>query len=74
MSVFKGVDEDSISKIKKVILYDIHTSNAWDYINQMVKLPIEHKIIERVLENKSLVDIAMTAGTYKEYYEKIRNF
>lgn len=71
VSVFKGLDEDSISKIKKVILYDdIHTSNAWDYINEIVKLPIEHKIIERVLENKSLVDIAMTAGACKEYYQE----
>ena len=71
VSVFKGLDENSISKIKKVILYDdIHTSNAWDYINQIVKLPIEHKIVERVLENKSLVDIAMTAGACKEYYQE----
>ena len=71
VSVFKGLDEESISKIKKVILYDdIHTSNAWDYINEIVKLPIEHKIIERVLENKSLVDIAMTAGACKEYYQE----
>ena len=71
VSVFKGLDENSISKIKKVILYDdIHTSNAWDYINKMIKLPIEHKIIERVLENKSLVDIAMTAGACREYYQE----
>ncbi len=71
VSVFKGLDEDSISKIKKVILYDdIHTSNAWDYINEIVKLPIEHRIVERVLENKSLVDIAMTAGACKEYYQE----
>lgn len=70
-SVFKGLDEKSMSKIQKIILYDdIHTSNAWDYINQIVKLPIEHKIIERVLENKSLVDIAMTAGACKEYYQE----
>lgn len=71
VSVFKGLDEENISKIKKIILYDdVHTSNAWDYINQIINLPIEHKIVERVLENKSLVDIAMTAGACKEYYQE----
>lgn len=70
-SVFKNLNEENLEKIKKVILYDdVNTSNAWDYINDYIKLPIEHKEIERVLNNKSLVDIAMTSGACKEYYQE----
>ncbi len=71
VSVFKNLEEDNLKKIKKVILYDdVNTSDAWDYINELVHLPIEHNLIERVLNNKSLVDIAMTAGACKEYYQE----
>ena len=70
-SVFKNLNEENLEKIKKVILYDdVNTSNAWDYINEYTKLPIEHKEIQRVLNNKSLVDIAMTSGACKEYYQE----
>lgn len=70
-SVFKNLNEENLEKIKKVILYDdVNTSNAWDYINDYIKLPIEHKEIQRVLNNKSLVDIAMTSGACKEYYQE----
>ena len=70
-SVFKNLNEENLEKIKKVILYDdVNTSNAWDYINEYIKLPIEHKEIQRVLNNKSLVDIAMTSGACKEYYQE----
>ena len=70
VSVFKGLDEENLKKIKKVILYDdVNTSPAWDYINEIINLPIEHNEIERLLDNKSLVDVAMTAGACKEYYK-----
>lgn len=70
-SVFKNLNEENLEKIKKVILYDdVNTSNAWDYINEYIKLPIEHKEIQRVLNNKSLVDIVMTSGACKEYYQE----
>ena len=70
-SVFKNLNEDNLKKIKKVILYDdVNTSDAWDYINELIKLPIEHKEIQRVLDNKSLVDIVMATGACKEYYQE----
>ncbi len=70
-SVFKNLEEENLKKIKKVILYDdIHTSNAWDYISNMIHLPIEHEEIERLLNNKSLVDIAMATGACKEFYQE----
>ncbi len=70
-SVFKNLEEENLKKIKKVILYDdVNTSEAWDYINELIHLPIVHNEIERVLDNKSLVDMAMIAGACKEYYEE----
>lgn len=65
-----NLDEESLSKIKKIILYDdINTSTAWDYIAEIIKIPVVKKDIERVLDNKSLVDITMTAGVCEEYYK-----
>ncbi len=69
-AVFLNLHKDKIQKIKKIILYDdVNTSNAWDYLERIVNIPVEHKEIERVVEGKSLVDIAITAGACKEYYE-----
>ena len=70
-SVFKNLEEENLQKIKKVILYDdVNTSDAWDYINESINLPIEHKLIERILNKKSLVDISMATGACKEYYQE----
>lgn len=69
MSVFKNLESDEIRKIKKIVLYDdVNTSNAWDLICKHIDIPVEHKEVERILDNKSLVDHAMTAGAFKEYY------
>ena len=65
-----NLDADNIAKIKKIKLYDdVNTSSAWDYISNIIHIPVEHIEIERLLENKSLVDITMAGGVYQEYYE-----
>lgn len=64
-----NLDETLLGKIKKIVLYDdVNTSTAWDYITNIMPIPVEKKDIERVLDNKSLVDITMTAGVCEEYY------
>lgn len=64
-----NLDEGALSKIKRIVLYDdVNTSTAWDYITDIIDLPVFKKDIERVLEEKSLVDITMTAGVCEEYY------
>lgn len=64
-----NLDDTELSKIKKIVLYDdVNTSTAWDYITDIINLPVVKKDIERVLDNKSLVDITMTAGVCEEYY------
>ncbi|MCD8307613.1 MAG: NYN domain-containing protein [Clostridia bacterium] len=72
VGMLKGLDAANISKIREIVLYDDeHTSTAWDYVSSYVDLdiPITHKEIERVLDNKSLIDTVMTAGVCKSYYE-----
>lgn len=59
-----------LSKINKIILYDdAHTSSAWDILSEFTQIPVEHVMIERVLEHKSLVDIRLSVGTCKEFYQ-----
>lgn len=66
-----NLDKESISKVKKIYLIDdIHTSPAWDYVQQVCDIPIEHKETERILQNKSLVDIVMTATIMEAYYKE----
>ena len=64
-----NLDEEELSKIKKIVLYDdVNASTAWDYIASVVNIPVVKKDVERVLDYKSLVDITMTAGVCEEYY------
>ena len=61
--------EALLNKISKIILYnDIHTTTAWKILEKFTQIPIEHNLIERIKENKSLVDIRLTTGTCREYY------
>jgi len=65
-----NLDEEELSKIKKIVLYnDVHTSSAWDYIMDIINIPVEEEKIERLLDNKSLVDIRLTSGVCREYYQ-----
>ena len=69
-AVFMNLDDEKIKKIKKIILFDdVNTSTGWNYLGSILNLPIEHRVIERVLENKSLVDITITANACSEYYK-----
>lgn len=72
VGMLKGLDSKNISKISEITLFDDeHTSLAWDYVESYLDLdiPITHKEITRVLDNKSLIDTVMTAGVCKAYYE-----
>ena len=68
--VIKNLNQDELSKIEKIILYDdYHTSSGWDWINKFIRIPVEHIEVERVTDNKSLVDIKMTAGVCEAHYK-----
>lgn len=69
-ATLQGLEPDMLSKVVKIILYDdIHSSSAWDILEEYIKVPVEYILIERVKQNKSLVDIRLTAGTCREFYQ-----
>ena len=67
--VLKSLKSVDYNKIKKIMLLnDVHTSTAWQIIEQFLKIPVENILIERIKENKSLVDIKVTTETCREHY------
>lgn len=68
-AVFKNLDYQYTQKIEKIILFDdVHTASAWRILEDFTKIPVEHMMIERVKESKSLVDIKLTARACQEHY------
>ena len=64
-----SLDEDVLEKVQKIILYDdIHTTEAWQSLAEYTQIPVEHIQIERVKEDKSLVDIRLATGVCREFY------
>lgn len=61
--------EELLSKVTKIILIDdVNTTSAWEILDQFTEIPVEHVMTERVHQNKSLVDITLTAAVCKEFY------
>lgn len=59
-----------LHKIAKIILYDdVHTTTAWQILNEFTEIPVERVLIERIKDNKSLVDIRLTTGTCREFFQ-----
>lgn len=69
-SMLSNMEASLIGKVKKIILYDdIHTSTGWKLLNKFVNISVEHKIVTRVKDDKSLVDMKLAVGTCREYYQ-----
>jgi hypothetical protein len=69
-ATLKNLDYEYTSKIVRIILFnDIHTATAWQILDSFTEIPIEHIMIERIKQNKSLVDIRLTARACKEHYQ-----
>jgi hypothetical protein len=57
------------SKIHKIMLFDnADTIHLWRILESYTTIPVEYVTSQRVLQNKSLVDIEMTAVTCREHY------
>ena len=72
----KSLNAEEFKKIKKIILLsDANASSAWQMFEPLLKIPVEFMLINRVKDNKSLVDIKVTTETCREYYQnRIKNF
>ncbi len=69
-AVLKNLNHEYTQKISSLILFDdIHASTAWDILSDFIKIPVEHLVVERVKNNKSLVDIKLTARACQEHYQ-----
>lgn len=69
-SVLSNLNEQEIDKIDKIVLYDDeNTIDIWNLLNKRTLIPIERHLIKRVVSRKSLVDVTMTAGICKDFYE-----
>lgn len=68
--VLKNLNEDELSKIDKIMLFDdVHTSTAWEWLSKFIKIPVEYICVERITYLKSLVDIKMTAEVCNAHYK-----
>lgn len=66
----RRLDNAYTEKIASIILFDdVHTATAWGILEKFTSVPVEHILIERIKQNKSLVDIRLTARACREYYE-----
>lgn len=72
----KNCPSEIFKKIKKMELYDdIHTTSAWKLLHRFTDIKMEHILTERVKEDKSLVDIRLSAGACRAHYrENISDF
>lgn len=69
-AALRGLDGESTSKIARILLFDdVHTASAWRILESFTKIPVEHILIERVKQSKSLVDIKLTARACQEHYQ-----
>ena len=69
VATLKNLNSDYTQKIASIILFDdVHTASAWRILEEFTKIPVEHMMIERVKQSKSLVDIMLTARACQEHY------
>lgn len=69
VATLKNLNSEYTQKIASIILFDdVHTASAWRILEQFTKIPVEHIMIERVKQSKSLVDIMLTARACQEHY------
>lgn len=68
-AVLNNLEPDELEKVSRILLYDdVNTTPAWQILNEFTTIPVEHKLVQRVKGNKSLVDPSLIAGVCKEFY------
>jgi hypothetical protein len=69
-ATLRGLDRVCREKILSIILFDdVHASTGWDLLESVIDIPVEHLEIERVKQNKSLVDMRLAMRVSQEFYE-----
>ena len=69
-ATLKNLSSEYTQKITSIILFDdVHTASAWRILDSFTNIPVEHMMVERVKQNKSLVDVMLIARTCQEHYK-----
>ncbi len=66
-ATLQNIPGDSIDKI--LLFSDVHAATAWEILEKYTDAKVEYNLIERIKENKSLVDIKLTAESCGEFYK-----
>lgn len=68
-AALRALNSEELAKISGILLFDDrHTTAAWQVLEHYTHIPVEHLMVERLLENKSLVDGMLTARACREHY------
>lgn len=71
VSVILNLKEKTLRKIRVIKCYtDNNATWVWRHISKKIKIPVEIEIVERIKEDKSLVDQKMMGGIYKAFYQE----
>ena len=69
-ATLRNLDREIMQKITTILLFDdIHTVTVWQILESYTDIPVEHIMNERIKQNKSLVDIKLTARACQEHYQ-----
>ncbi|MBQ9419822.1 MAG: hypothetical protein IJU31_05525 [Synergistaceae bacterium] len=71
IGIIKDLDaKGMLSKVAKILLVDDeHTSSQWRALRRNENLPLEYYLTDRVKDEKSAVDVALTIKFYREIAE-----
>lgn len=68
-ATLQNLEQQYISKISLIVLFDdIHTASAWQILEEFTDIPVDRKLIGRVKEDKSLVDMRLALRVSEEFY------
>ena len=69
-ATLQNLDYEYTSKISLIFLFDdVHTASAWETLENFTTIPVDRKLIGRVKEDKSLVDMRLAMRVSEEYYK-----
>ena len=69
-ATLRNLDRQYTKKNSSIILFDdVHAASAWRILESFTAIPVEHMMIERVKQNKSLVDVMLISRTCQEHYK-----
>lgn len=64
-----GLDKESREKISRIILIDdVNAASAWKRLKDFISVPVEHRLTERVVDNKSLVDMTLAVQACRDCF------